>query len=316
VLAPIRAIISPWTGTPDFQRPASLAGYRYLLRFPGGEDQREVVDWLYDYERGRERWDRALRLADMMPDFDPAERSELVESSAQSRLEVADRLDRRDNRASILKGLARDYPDSVHGHEAGLRTRELYEDASPQNIRITRDFLRENPEVAGRRGLGLNPRLINGDPGDGELHAEGVVLRGGRMLEIRLMAEGKKDDDPPETSLHRISKERLARFAASLDEAVQRNGLIDVDARQEADANRDVYLERAGLGLTEEPDLRATAESSFVYQSLRERYGMVRGRDSVLPFDLVFRGSLGDFTLGAFPRWRPPPETPDAFLYR
>ncbi len=62
--------------------------------------------------------------------------------------------------------------------------------------------------------------------------------------------------------------------------------------------------------------MRSTAESSFVYQSLRERYGIVRGRDSVLPIDLVFRGSLGDFTLGAFPRWRPPRETPDAFLYR
>ena len=56
--------------------------------------------------------------------------------------------------------------------------------------------------------------------------------------------------------------------------------------------------------------------SSFVYQSVRERYGAVRGRDSILPFDLVFRGSLGDFSLGAFPRWRAPEETPDAFLYR
>ena len=75
-------------------------------------------------------------------------------------------------------------------------------------------------------------------------------------------------------------------------------------------------MERASLGLTEEFDTRPTAQSTFVYQSLRERYGAVRGRDSVLPFDLVFRGSLGDFSLGAFPRWRPPRETPDAFLYR
>jgi hypothetical protein len=43
---------------------------------------------------------------------------------------------------------------------------------------------------------------------------------------------------------------------------------------------------------------------------------MVRGRESVLPFDLVLQGSLGDLTLGAFPRWRYPKQTPDAFLYR
>ena len=106
------------------------------------------------------------------------------------------------------------------------------------------------------------------------------------------------------------------QIAATLDEAVQRNSLIDVAARQAPDPSRDVYLERAGLGLTEEVDLRPAAESSFVYKSLRERYGLVRGRDSVLPFDLVLRGSLNNFTLGAFPRWRPPLETPDAFLYR
>jgi len=108
----------------------------------------------------------------------------------------------------------------------------------------------------------------------------------------------------------------LSQIAASLDEAVQRNSLIDVGARQAPDPSRDVYLERAGLGLTEEVDRRPTAESNFVYQSVRERYGLVRGRDSVLPFDLVVRGSLADFTLGAFPRWRPPLATPDAFLYR
>ncbi len=106
------------------------------------------------------------------------------------------------------------------------------------------------------------------------------------------------------------------RLTAALDEAVRRNGLVDAGARFAADANRETYLEQAKLGLTDDPDLRPTAESTFVYQSLRERYGMVRGRDSLLPFDLVFRGSLGDFSLGAFPRWRPPQETDDAFLYR
>ena len=36
------ALISPWTGTPDFQRGASLAAYRYLRRHPDGEEQRDV----------------------------------------------------------------------------------------------------------------------------------------------------------------------------------------------------------------------------------------------------------------------------------
>ena len=197
-----------------------------------------------------------------------------------------------------------------------MQARAEREDASPQHIRITRGFLLENPSVAGRSGIGLNPRLLNGDPSDGELHPDGILLRGGRILEILLIADGASEKDLPEARRRRISKKRLGQIAASLDDVVRRNGLIDVGARQPADAGRDVYLERANLGLTEEVDARPAAESSFVYQSLRERYGLVRGRETILPFDLVFRGSLGDFTLGAFPRWRPPRETADAFLYR
>jgi hypothetical protein len=316
VLAPLRLLISPWTGSPDFRRAPALAGYRYLNRYPTGAEQQAVIHWLYEYETDLERWGRALRLADLTPDFDPTERAKLVEETATKRIAHVERLDRRDTRASVLKGVAREFPDSAGGHEAGLRARAEFEDASPQHIRITKSFMLENPVVAGPNGIGLNPNLLNDDDSDGELHPDGILLRGGRILEILLIADGGDDEDPPESRYHKISKERLTQIASSLEEAVQRNGLIDVGARQAADAGRDVYLERASLGLTEEVDRRPSAESNFVYQSLRERYGLVRGRDSVLPFDLVFRGSLGDFTLGAFPRWRPPRETPDAFLYR
>ncbi len=43
---------------------------------------------------------------------------------------------------------------------------------------------------------------------------------------------------------------------------------------------------------------------------------MVRSRESILPFDLVIKGSLTDLSFGAFPRIREPRKTPDAFLYR
>lgn len=316
VMAPIRALISPFTGFPDFQRATALAGYRYLLRYPEGAHQREIIDWLYDYERGEDRYGRALRLADLIPDFPEQERLELVEKSATEQTEHLDRLDRRDQRTAVLRGVATEFPDSEGGRDAGKKAREELENASPQHIRITRGFLIENPSVAGDTGLGLNPKLLNGDPRDGELHEDGVVLRGQRVLEILLRAEGRDEDAPAESRMQRISKQRLIRLTAALDEAVRRNSLVDAGARFAPDANREAYLEQARLGLTDEPDLRPAAESTFVYQSLRERYGAVRGRDSLLPFDLVFRGSLGDFSLGAFPRWRPPQETPDAFLYR
>jgi hypothetical protein len=56
-----------------------------------------------------------------------------------------DRLDRRDTRWSLLRGVAEDFPDSEQGRAAGLQVRDEYEDASPQHIRISRGFLLENP---------------------------------------------------------------------------------------------------------------------------------------------------------------------------
>ena len=83
-----------------------------------------------------------------------------------------------------------------------------------------------------------------------------------------------------------------------------------------ADGSRDQYFERARLGLTDDIDPRATAESTYVYEGMAERYGLVRSRESILPFDIVVQGSVRDLGLGAFPRWREPELTPDAFLYR
>ncbi|MEE8549788.1 MAG: hypothetical protein V3T08_00865, partial [Gemmatimonadota bacterium] len=95
-----------------------------------------------------------------------------------------------------------------------------------------------------------------------------------------------------------------------------RNSLEDSLDQLGSDAHRDVFFERARIGLADEVDPRALAGSGYVYQGVRERYGMVRSRDSLLPFDLVIQGSFTDMSLGAFPRIRPPRKTPDHFLYK
>lgn len=216
----------------------------------------------------------------------------------------------------MLRGLVRSYPDTDAGYLAGEKLRALVEDASPQRIRMTRSFLEENPEIAGAHGLGVNPILLDEDLANGEVHPEGVTFLGGQVIEFALVAQTGDEDDPPHKRRQQISSQRLSRAVAMLDETVTRNDQLDDGDAVYPDAFRDQYLERARLGIADKPDTRASAESDYVYQSLREQYGVVRGRDSILPFDLVFQGSLGNMSLGAFPRWREPRETPDAFLYR
>ena len=317
IMAPVRLIFGLWDPPgQDFDRAPAIVGYRYLTRSPEGQHTREVAAWLYGYETDRENWVAALRLHDLQSAPDPVERLELAERAASQQLAAAQRAGRRDWRGSILRGVVREFPDSDAGYAAGWQLREELDNLSAQRIRVTKSFLLENPNVAGPYGLALNQALLDDDVRNGELHSKGVTFLGGRVIEFALVADSGNEDDEPVARREEITPERLARAVAVLDETVLLNDQIDAGDAVTPDASRDHYLERARLGLVDDPDMRASAESNYVYESLRERYGMVRSRDSILPFDLVFRGSLFDLSLGAFPRWRQPRETPDAFLYR
>ena len=316
LFAPVRLIFSPISEKPDFDRPVAITAYRYLDREPEGYYKDELSRWLFDYESKRKNWNAALRMADYFPRFDPEERSELVEKAAEQQIEIARRSKRRDRRGSTLRQAVREFPESEAGHRAGVAAREQRDNATAQSIRMTRGFLIENPQVSGPRALGIRSELIDGDSANGELHPRGVSFIGGRYLEFEFLAESGDEDDPPNKVRQKISQARLARLVAILDDTARRNFRVDPDSDLAPDPRRDLFIERARLGLTEEIDLRATAQSNYVFRSARERFGMVRGRDSLLPFDLVVRGDFSSAGIAAFPRWRKPRETPDAFLYR
>ena len=258
----------------------------------------------------------ALRLADFIPGTDPEKRNALAEAASNQALNAANRSKRSDYRSHILRQTSTEYPDTQAGVIAGKEVRLALVHSSPQKIRMTRDFLKQNPRVSGDTGLGLNPNMINGELDDGELHPSGVSLLGGRRLQFNMVQHNKTGDDPPAIVKKQVSQQRMAKLASSLEETTHRNQLLDGDDLLDSDADRDRFLERARVGLTEQKDHRPSAQSTYVYKSMRERYGLVRGRDSILPFDLVVQGNFQDLGLGAFPRWRAPEQTPDAFLYR
>ena len=118
----------------------------------------------------------------------------------------------------------------------------------------------------------------------------------------------------PDTRFGGSSSAPIAKLVARLEETSFRNSLLDSDDALQPNAERDVVFERARLGL--DADERPEAEARYAYRGMRERYGMVRSRQPLLPVELVVQGSLSDLTLGAFPRLRPPATTPDSVLYK
>jgi hypothetical protein len=311
---PLRLLQLPFAPALPSERAAEIYAERYLARHPDGERADDVREWLSAHHARRDNWLGALRVAETRADADPRELAELREKAARQALSIARREERVDVRNLMLRRVASEFPDSEAGRRAGVLAREEVLETSPQEIRLTRGFLAENPRVAGPQGLALAPQLLDGDASNGELHAEGVALVGGREIEICLVEADA--DAAPRRVRRTLPDPQLARLVSLVEETDFRNSLLDADDDVGADAQRDLFFERARLGLADSVDPRAAARSSYRYQGMRERYGMVRSRDSILPFELVLQGSLADLSVGAFPRIRPPRETPDAFLYR
>ncbi len=309
---PMRMLQAPFQLAP-LNVPAVLAR-RTLEREPTGSHAEEARKWLVDYERSRGNAVGALALLEATPGSSPDDIAELFDAAGEQAYNASLKEKRRDVRISLLQDAARRFAGTEGGQKAGEAAREELRTATSQHIRISRGFLLENPTVAGPEGLAIRPALLDDEPSNGELHPKGVTLLGERVIEIALL-DGRPSQ-PPQLTRRRVSEERMARLVAQLEEATRQTLLTDRDARVEHDADLVLYFERARLRSLERPDGRPHAQANYTFLGMRERYGLVRGRESILPVQLVLQGSFDDFGLGAFPRVRMPKTTPDAFLYK
>jgi hypothetical protein len=312
----VRLVQLPWAPSLGTDRAVARSARAYLARRPAGAHAAELREWLLDYETGRGNHLAALQLTEERPEADPEQIAELREEASQQWLDGAARERDRALRNGMYRQIARDLPETSAGRAAGRRARREVEEATAQQVRVSRGFLEENPGVAGPEGLALRPELLDGETANGELHPEGVVLLGGSFVEVAYLGPDGDPEAAPRLERERLAPEEVARVVSVLEEASFRNSLLDADDPIVPDADRDAFFERLRLGLADEIDARPAAHSSYAYRGMRERYGMVRSRESILPFELVLRGSLSDVSLGAFPRFLEPRETPDAFLYR
>jgi hypothetical protein len=298
------------------RRSPGVFAARYLERAPDGERAPEVRSWLVHHEESRGNPAAALAVLEAGPDPAGGDLARLRVEAAQQIFDYALKEPDLPTRVALLRRVGREYEGTPAARDAVDELRRTVREATPQQIRISRGFLSENPEVLGPAGLALRPELLDGGKENGELHPEGIALLGGREIEISYLGPSGDPRDEPVHRRERVSSERMARVVAVLEEASLRNALTDSDYPIEYDADRDLFFERTRLGLAEDDHPSADARSSYAFRGMRERYGLVRKRESILPVELVVQGSIEEMSLGAFPRIRMPRPTPDAFLFQ
>ena len=209
---PMRLLQLPWMRSMPTARLAAVYGRRYLELNPNGERIADVRDWLSAFERKRENWIAVYNLALQDLNFDIDELAELREKAADQAAAFASREER-------PRHAQRDVSTSrpgVSGYRGGECAREWRPakrllHATPQQIRISRGFLVENPEFAGPRGLGLDPELLDEDPVNGELHPSGVVLIGGRAVKLLFIGPERRRKRTPRSKSTRNSRKSVSR---------------------------------------------------------------------------------------------------------
>ncbi len=307
VTSPLRLLQYPGARS-QFGGGVLHTGERYLAHFPEGEHAEEVNRVLEGLYANRGHWSQALEHHRARANPDPDKVASYREKIAERTLQAAQLRRRLDVRAAIYRSVIDEYGDTPQAESARASLKELVRSASPQRIRLSKEFLQEYPELWAPGALGLHPELLDGERKNGEMADEGITLLGRTLVEIPLV------DKAP--VVETVPRERFARFIAALEEVSYRRLVTDEREQPEPDPQRDLFFERARLGLLDDADLRPSARSEAVFLSTNEKYGKIPAAESILPLEIVLQGGLEDFGLAAFPRVRLPGETPDAFLYR
>ena len=227
---------------------------------------------------------------------------------AEQLLAAAEKQQRVDLRLAYLATVLREYGDTPSA--AAARTKFVAEKAaaSPQRIRLTREFLLEHPPLWAPGALALKPELLDGEKANGEMAEDGVTLLGRNAIEIALVG---RDPVVAQGSRRRLRALRRAARGDALREPGHRRARAGGSRRRA----RRLLRRRRGWAWPTAREPRPAARSEAVFESTREKHGYVRTRESILPVDLVLRGDLTTLGLAAFPRIRMPEATPDALLY-
>src|SRR5688572_9254500 len=200
------------------------AGVTYVRNHPGSDSATEVYKILADTYEEKGMIDKAIGYHELAGT--PKEKlSSLKQKAATALLNAATKSKGRGTQEYYLTTVIDQYPESPAAAEA---TKKLAELAKTDNhgLRMSKQFLKENPELFGPAGLGLKATLFDGNPRNMELADRGVNVTGGNELLIYYQtASGVRSQSyplPRQTSERFFVTLRQKNHAVAMADAGQR----------------------------------------------------------------------------------------------
>src|SRR5207244_4777344 len=149
----------------------------------------------------------------------------IKEKAAKALLNTATKSSDRGAREYYLTTVLDEYPESPAAAEATKKLAELAKDEN-RGLRMSKQFLMENPELYGPRGLGLKASLFDGDSKNMELADRGVTLIGDNEVLVHYQTPyGVRSQS------YTLSKPMAERFFVTLREKNHEIAMADVNQR-------------------------------------------------------------------------------------
>ena len=175
------------TGRAVSQQGIITEGEKYLQQTPPEERSPDIYPLLakaYAKEGKVEKAIEYYTLAGMEEEI-----PKLRENAATALLEQAKASPHQTEKQAYLRRLLESYPKTEAAKEAA---KEFQQVSRPENqgLRLTKRFLRDNPDLFGAQGLGLKRELYDGDWRNVELTDDGIVLSPHGDITLRLESDG------------------------------------------------------------------------------------------------------------------------------
>jgi hypothetical protein len=162
------------SNNPISAQPVIDAGVAYIRNHPKSENASEVYTVLADAYAERGMFDKAVNFH-QLAGAPPEKIAALKEKAASAMLNAATKSKGRGTQQYYLTTIIDEYPESPAAAEATKKLAALVK-SNNQGLRMSKQFLVENPELYGPNGLGLKPSLLDGNPNNMELAERGVNL--------------------------------------------------------------------------------------------------------------------------------------------
>jgi hypothetical protein len=212
------------TNNPISAQPVIDAGVSYVRNHPNSSDSTEVYKVLANSYEERGMFDRALAYH-QLAGSSKEKLAAVKEKTATALLSAAAKAKDRGAREYYFARLIDDFSGSPAAAEATKKLAEMAKDEN-RGLRMSKQFLMENPEIYSPNGLGLKASLFDGDTRNMEIASRGInLVSDGELLIYYQTAWGVRSQSYP------ISDKMSERFYVQLREKNHQVALADVNHR-------------------------------------------------------------------------------------